>query len=223
MKNADVATTAALTNAAQNGIAPRNFVYIKAKNRTTGAIEEVGFWNGLETVDVPVIRPSDGAWINRTYHGGGSLLHIPSIPAGMALEVRTLRLTFSRLAEAVINAVRGYDTKLAPIEIHRGFLDPNTMRLVAPAICRFDGFVNHAPIKVPEAGGEGSIEIECVPYSRMLTRTNGAKFSDEMLKKRSGDRFGRYLDVAGRWRASWGEKEKTIGDRKHPPKERFRR
>ncbi len=221
VKSADANTYAALQSAREIGIVPRNFVYIKARNRDTGATEAIGFWNGLETVTAPVIRSSDGATETREFVGGGALMSVPSLPAGMSLEVRSIRLVFSRLSEAVINAVRAYDPKLGSIEIYRGLLDPNSMKLVAPAICRFDGFINNAPIKVGKAGGEGSVEIEAVPFSRTLTRTNGAKFSDETLKKRSGDRFGRYLDVAGRWRATWGQKEAEIGDRKDPPRERF--
>jgi hypothetical protein len=119
---------------------------------------------------------------------------------------------------------------MAPIEIHRGIFDVATNQIVDPAICRFQGYINSAPITVPKSGNskdgsssEGGIDLECVSRSRILTKTSGQLFSDETLKKRSGDRFGRYLDMAGQWRVWWGQETKEIGGEKKPIKERFLR
>jgi hypothetical protein len=110
---------------------------------------------------------------------------------------------------------------MAPIQIHRGLFDPETRQLVDPALCRFDGFINNAPIRTPKSGSEGSVDAECVSYARMLTRVSGELFSDEVLKKRSGDRFGQYLDVSGDWRIWWGQEEKVIGEKKGRKPDKF--
>lgn len=211
-------TQAALADAPRRGLVVRDFVWIKAKDRDTGDPETIAFWNGLVPVTANVTDPSDGGTLSRDFIAGGALMKVPSIPAGTNLEVRTIRLEFSRLNEGVLNAVRLYDPKMARIQIHRGFFDPTTRALVDPAYCRFDGYINRAPIKIPAAGGEGSVQLECVSQARTLTRTSGKRLSHEMMKERSpGDLFAKYMDVAGDWRIFWGEEETSArkwGDRK---------
>ena len=203
-----VNTQAALADAPRRGLVIRDFVHIRAKNRGTGDLEGIGFWNGIVPMTAEVTDPSDGSTVSNLYQAGGALLKMPSIPAGLNLEVRTIRLQFSRLSEAVLNAIRLYDAKMAPIQIHRGIFDPTTRRLVDPAICRFDGYINRAPVRLPKAGGTGTVDLECVTYARILTRTSGKKFSHETIKDRtSGDLFAKYVDVAGGWRIFWGEEE----------------
>jgi hypothetical protein len=104
-------------------------------------------------------------------------------------------------------AVRGYDLRLAAIEIHEGYLDLSTHQLLAPPVVDFVGWVNGAPITTPPAGGQGSITLNCVSHSRMLTRTNPAKRSHESQKLRSNDQFRRYSTVAAQWQYWWGERE----------------
>jgi hypothetical protein len=77
--------------------------------------------------------------------------------------------------------------------------------LVAAPVPRFDGQVNGAPIDTPAVGGEGGVKLSVVSHTRVLTRTNAAKKSDETQKLRSGDRFRRYSAVAGQWDYWWGE------------------
>lgn len=217
MKSIGVNTSVALADAPRKGLIMRDLVWITAKDRSTGSPESVGVWSGRVPTTVPVINPKDGSTDNRVYQPLGQLI-VPPIPATMDLEVRTIRIRLSRLSGALLNAIRLYDAKMAPIEIHRGIFDPTTGRLVDPAMCRFFGFINAAPITISPSGQEGGIELECTSYSRIMTRTSGKLFSDEVLKDRSGDRFGQYLDVAGDWRIWWGQEEKVVGERKHRPK-----
>lgn len=214
-------TLAALGFATSKGLVLRDFLWVVATKRDTGEKVGLGAWNGRVPVTAAVARPSDGVSIDRDYQAMGTLLQIPPIPAGIGLEVRTIRIKLSHLSDPAIKLIREYDAKMATVEIHRGIFDPDTNSLVDPAICRFSGFINRAPIRQPKAGGEGSIELECVSNARMLTRTSARLFSDETLKERSGDRFGRYLDVAGAWRIFWGQDEVQLGG-KTKPKERFR-
>jgi len=225
MKDLGSNTYLALQAAPRNGLVVRDLVWIKAKNRDTGAQEQIGLWADKVPLKVPVIDPETGLSTGtgpdgRVYQPLGQL-SVPSIPAGMALEVRTIRIKISRLSDAVINAIRLYDARMAVIEIHRGVFDAGTGEIVDPALCRFSGYVNAAPIDIPKKGSEGGIELECVSRSRILTRTSGLLFSMETLKKRLGDLFGSYLDVAGAWRIWWGQDEKAINDDKTRPREHF--
>ncbi|MCZ4501030.1 MAG: hypothetical protein JWQ74_3585 [Marmoricola sp.] len=210
----------ALQNARKTGIVPRDFVWIRALNTSTDAIETIGLWNGEVPVSVAVIKPSDGTTVTRTYQPMAGLMAVPAIPATMKLEVRSARLTFSSLSPAVINAVLVYNPKNQPIEIHRGLFDPATMNLVDPAWCRFDGLVNRAPVKRAKIGNDGQVQIECQSHSRNLTFGNPAKLSDEFFKRRGGDGSGRYLDIVPK--IVWGQ-EVIVHENDKKPKERFHR
>lgn len=210
----DANTVAAI--ASRQGIAPVNFIWIAAKNRTTGALETAGFWNGWDAVEAQVIDIDTRLAVTRTYQAGGSLIEVPAIPLQSDLTVRTIRIRLSQINAAVEQAIRGYDPKHAPVEIHRGFLDTETMLPVAPAVPRFVGYINGAPVRTPAVGGEGGIEIACVSHSRVLTKTNPLKRSDETQSRRLvggvPDRLRRYTDVAGKWPVHWGEPRTGIGD-----------
>lgn len=204
----DANTIAAISS--REGIAPVRFLWIKAKNRETGALETAGFWNGWETTDVQVLDPDTRLPVTRTYHPG-SVIEWPAVPLETGLVVRTIRFKLSQINAAVQLAIRGYDPKHAPVEYHIGFLDTNTKLMVAPAWPIFGGKVNGSPITTPAAGGEGGIELACVSDSRELTRTNPLKRSDEMQRRRTvdgvEDRIRKYADVAGGWlqNVHWGE------------------
>ncbi|MDJ1632242.1 hypothetical protein [Rhizobium rhizogenes] len=202
-ENVDSATAAYLQ--ARQGIIRRNFVWVEAKNRSTGGTETMGLWDGDEVVTVTVISGQTGLPVSRIYVGAGSLLTVNSIPLTTDLTVRTVNVSLSQISASVQQLVRGYDTRRAPIEIHRGLFNISTNDLVAPPIPRFVGWINGNPINTPAIGQEGSIEVACVSHTRSLTFTNPAKRSDEYQQTRSGDRFRRYTDVAGNWQIYWGE------------------
>jgi hypothetical protein len=205
MRSVDPATAAAIQS--RRGHIPRYFVWIVAKNRTNGAQETMGLWNGEDTVEVTVIQAESGLPVTRTYNAAGSLLGLDPIPAVSDLSVRTIQISLSQINAAVQQAIRGYDARLAKLEVHRGLLSLDTRLLVAPPVPLFDGQVNGAPINTPAAGEEGGISLAVVSHTRVLTRTNPAKRSDETQKLRSGDRLRRYSGVANQWDFFWGEEK----------------
>lgn len=206
-------TLNALQNSRMKGIVVRDFVYIRARRRDNPSVwETVGLWTGPIPISAPVINPKTGASETREYQGL-ELLSLPPIPATSTLEVRTIRLRFSNLSPAMENAIRLYNPRMAEIEIHRGFFDPDTMQLLDPATCRFFGYINKSPITTGKQGGEGSILLECVSIARTLTRTSGLKFSHQVMKKRDGDQFARHVDVAGGIPVWWGEPVKIGKDK----------
>lgn len=208
MRSADSATVAAVQSRA--GIIRRNLVWIVAKNRDTGAPESTGLWNELDPVTITVVSADSGEDEARTYHGAGGLLQVERVPLVADLSIRTIRISLSQISEAVQQAIRGYDPRLAHVELHRAFFDPATRAIVAKPLPRFVGRLNKAPINTPATGGEGGIAIEVVSHTRELTRTNPAKKSDETQQLR-GDRFRRYAGTAGQWDQFWGETKGRAG------------
>lgn len=206
-------TYAALQKARTRGIVTRDFVWLRARHRETGALETTGICSEAVAVTVDVIRPDTGAVVSRTYQPGAGLMSIPPIPATLKLEERRLRLTFSRLSPAIINAVRAYDVKGQPVQIHRALYDPDSMRQVDPAHCRFDGFVLSARIRRPKVGNEGVIVVEITDHSASL-KANPIKISREFFRERDGDRGGDYVDAY--MRTVWGQEVKVRERRRQP-------
>jgi hypothetical protein len=156
---------------------------------------------------VSVIDGFTGLPVEREFHAAGSLLSVGAITRTPELEVRTTRLSLSQVSEAVQAAIRGYDVRYQPIQIHEGYLDLDTEKLVADPIPDFIGWINGAPLTTPAIGDNGSITLDCVSHSRMLTRTNPAKKSHETQKRRLNDKFRQYNSTANQWQYWWGEND----------------
>ncbi|WP_025030394.1 hypothetical protein [Nitratireductor aquibiodomus] len=209
VRSVDTATAAELQ--ARDGLIFRDLVWITAKNRSNGAPETIGLWTGREHTDIAVIAGATGAPVTRTYYGMGGLLNVPPIPLVSDLTVRRVTLVFSQLDPAIEQAVRGYDPRNGQVEIHRLYLNRETRMPIAPAVPRFLGFINGTPINTPKANSEGSIRLEIVSHTRILTRKVPSRKSDEYQRQRQGDRFYKYTDVANQWELAWGEESGPIG------------
>lgn len=196
MRSFDAPTLAALQNRTERMM--RVLVWVTARNRTSGLPEQIGLWNGGYDRSFTI----NG--VARTYVGAGALMQIPPLVYQVGLAVRMHRLTMSPIDQAVANLVRGYDTRLGPIEIHRAVFDPNTTLLVSEPHRLFKGIVDEME---ETRGANGEIRLECTVAgsSRYLTRTLTLKRSDESQKLRTGDRFLRYADVSGEVDVYWGE------------------
>lgn len=213
MRQVDAQTDAALRS--RRGVAPRNFVWVEARNRATNGIETMGLWDGDDTVTLTVIDGRTRLPVERVYQGIGGNLRVDSIPLSTDLNIRTVKVGLSQISNAVQLLVRGFETRGAPIEIHRGLLSLETMLLVAPPIPRFVGTIDGNPIDTPAANSEGGVQVSCVSIARKLTFKNPAKRSDEYQRTRQGDRCRRHNGVAGSWVAniSWGEEGSPVSGR----------
>ena len=192
----------------RQGIIERKFVYFIGKNRDTGAQEEVGFSNLPYTVTVNVVSGQTGLVVERVYVGAGGLLDVDEINYVTDLTIQTLRIRLTQTNAEVNNAIRGYDTRNAWTEFHKGLFDLNTRNLIDTPYPLFTGFLNKSPIKRPKVGSSGGVEVSAVSRIRELTITNPAMKSDEYQQFRSpGDRFRKYSSVAGLWSINWGEEK----------------
>jgi hypothetical protein len=186
---------------AHTGVASRHMVHVIGRNRETGAQEALGLWQGDDHLTIAI----NGA--NRTYYGAGGLIGVEPIRAGIGLEVRMLQATLSPLTPEVALLLRGYDTRLAPAEVHRGLLSLETGQLIAEPIRVFRGWVDELKIRTGEVGGSGEATVTLASAARGLTRALTLTRSDtEMRRRNAGDRFRDYADIAGEVGVWWGEK-----------------
>jgi hypothetical protein len=195
--------TAAL---ASRRLRARNLVWITAKDRVTEAAQSIGFWDDVGTVSMQVRDALAGLVVARTFIGAGGLLGVEDVPLTSDLAIHEVSLTLSQIDATVAQTVRGYDPRLGPIQVYRGLFNPDTHALVAPARCRFVGFVDAIDIVDPSDKREGRIEIRAVSQLREMTRSNPSMGSDEDQKARSsGDRFFRYAGAVSEWSVAWGQ------------------
>lgn len=186
---------------ARAGLRARLLVWISARDRMTGAIVPAGFWTGDQDQSFTVGGGS------RLYVGAGGLLGMDDLTVETGLSVRSFSVWLATAAPEVITAIRGYDTRLAPVEIHRVLTDPLSHQIVAHPHRIFKGFVDGAPLVTPDVAGDGGrVTLRLASAALELTRGLTGKWSDESMKARGGDRLFRYADVSGKVPVYWGEK-----------------
>jgi len=187
---------------ARDGLRPRLLVWIVARDRTTGAPEPTGFWNGSDDQVINV------GGVDRTYHGAGGLLGMDDLVIETGLTVRRISVWLATAAPEVVDAAMGYDLRLAPVEIHRLLTDPISHLPVAAPHRIWKGWVDGAPRTVPAKGlSAGRITLTVASAAMALTRGLTAKYSDAAMRQRgSDDRLFRYADVSGKVPVYWGEK-----------------
>ena len=191
---------------ARQGVRPRLLVWIAAKNRSTGLTEAAGFWSGDDDTSFTI-----GGEV-RTYHGAGALLGMDDLTIEIGLTVRRINVWLATAAPEVVNAAMGYDLRLAPTEIHRVLTDPLTHQPLAQPHRIWKGWIDGAPRVTPAKGlNGGRITLQVASASMALTRTLTAKYSDEAMRLRAGDRLFRYADVSGKVPIFWGEKKVVSG------------
>jgi len=187
--------------ASTSGVQVRHLVWIAARNRATGLIENVGFWNGL---DVHSFTISGGT---RTYTGAGTLLGISPIVGEVGLQVRMQQVSLSRIPPEVSQLIHGYDARLAPIEVHRVFFDPQKGVPIGDPIRVLKGWVDEMPVPTAAEGGTESVSVTVASASRALTRTLTVNKSDEAQRRINADDRGReYASISGVVGVFWGVK-----------------
>lgn len=180
-------------------------IWISAKNRSTGATENIGFWTGDDHQSFTI----DGG--ARLYYGAGDVLDVPPLTYEAGLSVRMHTFGLASLSPEVATALRGYEPRLAPVQVHRALFDAATGALVAAPHRVLLGWVDEASIPTPEVGGMGGATITVASSARGLTKTLPAFKSDNQQRRRSDDRFRRYVDVSGAVDVFWGSKRGKVG------------
>lgn len=194
----------------------RDFLWIIARDRSTGNPYPYGFWSDVGSVSVQVVNPLSQSAVTRSFEGAGTLISISDIPAVSNLTVQTITIEMSQINDSVAATVRGYDLKQARVEVFSGYFDPNSRALLEPAFCRFQGFVDKSEIKTPKEGEAGSIVLTCNSHLAELTRSNPDTRSHATQQNRSyGDGFFQDVAAVGDWNIEWGRYSSTGGGSNH--------
>jgi hypothetical protein len=203
MRALDSAELAAIT---QRGIVARDFVWVTAKDFTTGDPFSAGFWSDAVPVTCDVVDGRTGVTQSRDFYGVGNAMDIGSIPLTADVTVRSVDIELPAIDAVVAILVRGYDVRNAPMQLYRGYFDPATRVLLAAAKPRFVGYVDGSPIITPAEGGNGSVTLNCVSTTRELTRASTESRSFESQQARTGgsDAFYKDTAVVGDWILFWG-------------------
>lgn len=177
---------------------PHALVWIKARDMATLAVETIGLWSGAD------VRAFVIAGQSRTYYGAGSLLSIDPIRMSVGLQVRQQRMLISGLTPEAQQAIRGYDPRHAPIEIHRALFDPDSGNLLDEPHRVFAGFIDKISVPTPQKGGSKSVEVTMSSAARSLTASVSRKRSDASMRARApNDAFRQYATQAENVETKW--------------------
>lgn len=201
MRNISTANQTALQN---RFLIARDFLWLVAREGS-GAAFPYGFWSGVGDVSAEVLNPDTGQPIARNFEGSGTLIQVSDIIGTSSIQTQNITVEMSQILPEVENIIRGYDLKQARVEIYRGLFSIESRQLVAPALCRFVGFVDTVDINTPEENGEGSVTLTCVSHTQEMSRSNPDTRSDASQRLRNAtDNF--YQDVAtvGETEFFWG-------------------
>lgn len=189
----------------------RDFLWLVVRNRTTGSQVTDGLWSDVGNVSAQIIDPDSGATVTRDWYGSGTLVAIDDIPMVSNLSVQNVNIRLSQIDDRINDLVRLYDAKQGRVEIYRGLFDPNSRQMVAPAECRFVGFIDQINVTTPSENEEGSVTLTCASHTQEMTRSNPDTRSDASQKVRhAGDNFFQDSSTAGEWEVFWGSEKGKV-------------
>ncbi len=194
-------TTAAYF-AARSPIMAHVLIWVSARNRDTGAVEEIGFWTGADHQSFTISGAA------RTYYAAGALLSVDPLKWRTGLTVRTQRVTFSQVAPEVQQLIRGYEPRHAPVEMHRALFDPLSEGLINTPHLLLRGYIDKVTVTTPVKGKAGDVTVEIASAARALTRPLNRHRSDAALTVRAaGDTFRKYASTTDKIDVPWGRNE----------------
>lgn len=189
----------------------RDFLWLVVRDRSTGAQVTDGLWSDVGNVTADVINPDTGLVDTRDWYGSGTLVAIDDIPMVSNLSVQNVNIRLSQIDDRINDLVRLYDAKQGRVEIYRGLFDPSSRQMVAPAECRFVGFIDQIEIKTPSENEEGSVTLTCASHTQEMTRSNPDTRSDASQRLRHpSDNFFQDSSTAGEWEVFWGSEKGKV-------------
>lgn len=183
----------------------RDFIWFTVRNRDSGLLHSEGYWSDVGDRLVNVVDPATGGTVSRLFYGGAGLIEVSPIVLAANMVVQTLEIQLSQLDDRVADLIRFYDPKQGRLTIFRGFLNPLTGVMPAPASPIFYGRINEVEVSTPQEGGDGMVLVRAVTATQELTRSNPATRSDNDQRRRSStDNFFQDVGTAGQLEIFWG-------------------
>lgn len=191
--------TATAAAFAARRISARGLLWITARDWTTGTSHSIGLWDGDDDLTFTI------GGVDRVYYGAGGIVGIDAIVMTAGLNVQMQGVTLSAIQPAAEQAIRGYDIRLAPIEIHRALFDTETGNLLEEPHQMFTGWCDALPLTRSAVGGSFTGKMTIASTARALTRNVVTKRSDAAMRARSStDAFCQYASVSGTVPYYWG-------------------
>lgn len=189
----------------------RDFLWIVARDRETGAPVTDGLWSDVGNVSAAVIHPDTGQEVTRNWFGSGTLVQISDITLVSNLTVQSVEITLSQILDRINDLIRAYEIKQGRVEIYRGLFNPQTRQMVAPAECRFVGFVDEITIATPDENGEGGVSLRCVSHTQEMTRANtDTRSAATQVHRLEGDTFFDDAATVSEWEVFWGSQKGKV-------------
>lgn len=185
----------------------RDFVRFVVRDRDTGAPVEDAYWSDVYPITAEVIDLESGSVVLRDFAAGRGLISISDIQLVSTLTVQTVQIKLSQVSDRVNTLLRVYDCKQGRVEIFRGRFDPASRVMVGPALPRFVGTIDQAPVTTPkENDPSGDVTLTCTDDTQELTRFNPDTRSDASQRLRNPiDNCFADVIVVQSWEVNWGK------------------
>lgn len=187
--------------AERRGVEPRVLFWIEPRNRSTGAREGLGLWNGDDHRDFLVESET------RTFYGAGNVLGLQPIRSVTGLDVIYHSIELPPFTDEVRIILDQYDGHLAPVRIYSVALDVDTMEPLAAPIRFVKGTLQEAPKSIqPAPGTTSKYVLKIASNARRLTQGLPIYRSQNWLERRASGDLGReHIGVSPDWVVPWGE------------------
>lgn len=195
----------------QRQLVARDFLRLIVRRRDTGTLVAENLWSDVGNVIAEVINPDTGLPEAHDWYGSSTLVQIDDIPLVSNLSVQNVNIRLNQIDDRINDLIRLYDAKQGRVEVYRGLFDPSDRLMVAPAECRFVGFIDQIDVTTPSENEEGGVVLTCASHTQEMTRSNPDTRSDNSQRLRfATDDFYVDTSTAGEWELFWGAEQGKV-------------
>ena len=177
----------------------RWLIWARPIDRATGLRVGIGFWTGIDNDNRTI------AGETRLYFGAQGAIDMPPLRTAKGLDIQTIDIGMAVTPEAEF-LVRGYEPRLAPLDIHIEVTDPADNSLIERSL-QWRGTIDTIDLPTPALGGERMMTVRCATTARRGTLTRQGFKSNQTQVGRSGDRFRAYGSLGNVVSDAWGVTE----------------
>ena len=154
----------------------RTILTVEARNKATGALEELNLWSGLGRRDFT----TEG--VTRTHAGSGRILSVKPPKGGVGLRVQRHTVALSSIPSDVADLIATYDARLAPVRVYEVHFDPIKGVVIGDPYRIIKGRIDLMPVPTATGDGTANLRVKIASASRVLTQTVPMFQSDAMQR-----------------------------------------